>query len=395
MTTPSVTSAAEWRWDRFDAKKVTSVAWASRNCVGHDSHLPEAHQAMQGRVLQDEKAAGRIIASKLHLLLHDGANITGMTYRCKLTQQTLACINSKDIRLAWMQDGGEENLKRLAWIFYFYGTEVHRSGKSYHTHGEWVEREVMSALNITYVHLSELPIGQRTCLQQLYAKKFNDLRTNIMRRGSAIQHKSMVKKEQPRVAGMFQKNFKRAKTTFFVSLNVGREEDWRKVSSKHRTQNKTVHVTLTKLVIQVDYATDTQWNRWCEKALLQLLQRPVLAANGSSSVSTLGNSEIRVPESTNKSIPDTWYHPRQTKPILVTPASYQGAQDEFGQDLMCGAVTQKVALEDGVWDNNIMVSHLHGRGGATCMNTHTTRGNDVCRHRTKMVTRYWPRVTRY
>ena len=85
-TTSSIIPPAQWRWDRFDAKKVTSVAWASRNCVGMDSHLPEAHQAMQRRVLQDEKAAGQIIASELHLFLHDAANITQMTYRCKLTQ---------------------------------------------------------------------------------------------------------------------------------------------------------------------------------------------------------------------------------------------------------------------------------------------------------------------
>jgi hypothetical protein len=235
-TTSSTIPPAQWRWDRFDAKKVTSVAWASRNCVGMDSHLPEAHQAMQRRVLQDEKAAGQIIASELHLFLHDAANITQMTYRCKLTQQTLACINSKDIRLAWMQDGGETNLKRLAWMFYYYGTEVHRSGRSYLTHGEWVEHKVMTALNITYVHLSELPIGQRTCLQQLYAKKFNDLRTNIMRRGPAIQHRSVIKKEQPRVLGLFHKNFKRAKTTFFLTMDVGNSTNWQKVSKSNECQ---------------------------------------------------------------------------------------------------------------------------------------------------------------
>jgi hypothetical protein len=242
MTTISETTLTEWRWDRFDAKKVTSVVWASRNCIGHDSHLPERHQQMQQRVLQDEKAAGRIITSELHLLLHDAARITGMTYRCKLTQQTLACINSKDIRLAWMQDGGEENLKRLAWMFYYFASEVHRSGRSYLTHGEWVERKVMTALNVTYVQLSELPIGQRTCLQQLYAKKFNDMRTNIMRRGAALQHNSMIKKEQPKVAGIFRKNFKRAKTTFFVSSDVGKCEAWRKVSCHHAKKRNPKYV---------------------------------------------------------------------------------------------------------------------------------------------------------
>jgi hypothetical protein len=53
---------------------------------------------MQGRVLQDEKAATHIIAGELRQLFHDAANITKMKYRCKLTGYTLLCINSKDIQ---------------------------------------------------------------------------------------------------------------------------------------------------------------------------------------------------------------------------------------------------------------------------------------------------------
>jgi hypothetical protein len=223
----------QWRWDRFDAKKVTSLTWASRSCVGKDCNLLSTHQAMQRRVLQDEKAATHIIAGELHKLFHDAANITGMTYRCKLTGHTLPCINSKDIQLAWMQDGGEENLKRMAWMFYYYGTEIHKMGRSTLTHGEWVEQKVMTTLNVSYVHLREIPIGQRTCIQQLYAKKFNDFRTNIMLRNGAFRHTSMVNKEQPKRSGLFRKNFKRGKSIFFETLNVAEETEWRKVSRNH------------------------------------------------------------------------------------------------------------------------------------------------------------------
>jgi hypothetical protein len=108
------TSTTQWRWDRFDAKQVTSLAWASRSCIGRDFNLLSTKQAMQRQVLQDEKAATHIIAGELHQLFHDAANITKMTYRCKLTGCTLPCINSKDIRQAWMQDGSEENMQRLA-----------------------------------------------------------------------------------------------------------------------------------------------------------------------------------------------------------------------------------------------------------------------------------------
>jgi hypothetical protein len=117
---------------------------------------------MQRQVLQDEKAATHIIAGELHHLFHDAANITKMTYRCKLTGYTLPCINSKDIRQAWMQDGSEDNMQCLAWMFYYYGTEIHKLGRSTLTLGEWVEQRVMSSLNVLYVHLGELPVGHRT-----------------------------------------------------------------------------------------------------------------------------------------------------------------------------------------------------------------------------------------
>jgi hypothetical protein len=198
--------------------------------VGSDNGNLSTHQAMQRRVIQDEKAASRIIAGELHQFLHDAADITSMTYRCKITGHTLACINSKDIRLSWMQDGSAENLQRLAWMFYYYGTEIHKLGRSTLTHGEWVERKVMTAMNIAYVHLADLPIGRRTCLQQLYSKRFNDLRTNIMRIGNSFRHASMIKKEQPKEPGWFKTNFKRPKTTFFISLGVQDSTQWRKVS---------------------------------------------------------------------------------------------------------------------------------------------------------------------
>lgn len=232
----------QWRWDRFDPKKTTSQIWASRNCVGADREDPKIHQRMQRQVLQEEKAAAHIISSELHQFLYDAANITGMTYCCKLTLQTLECVNNKDIRLSWVQDGGEDNMKRLAWMFYYYGTEIHKIGRSCLTHGEWVERKVMDGLNIEYVHLRDLPYGQKTCLQQLYSKKFNDVRCNILRRAHIMQHMSMIKKEQPRVPGIFKKNFKRAKTTFFVSNEVHNISAWYKVS--HLCVDSKAYITL-------------------------------------------------------------------------------------------------------------------------------------------------------
>jgi hypothetical protein len=103
----------EWRWDHFNARKVTTVAWASRNCVGKDGGDISSHQEMQKRVMEEQKYADSIIVSELHEFLCMAATTTGMTYHCKWTQHNLACMSVRDIRLSWLQDGSLNNLQRL------------------------------------------------------------------------------------------------------------------------------------------------------------------------------------------------------------------------------------------------------------------------------------------
>jgi hypothetical protein len=96
---------SQWWWDRSNAREVPSMAWAGQNCVGKDSTELSTQKAMQQKVLQEWKSAELIITSELHQLLRDVASIAGMSYLCKLTQHTLACTNSKDVHLSWVQDG--------------------------------------------------------------------------------------------------------------------------------------------------------------------------------------------------------------------------------------------------------------------------------------------------
>jgi hypothetical protein len=207
------------RPDRFDARKTTSAAWASRNCVGKGSDQLSSHIAMQKIVMDEKRRAAEIITHELHELIRDAAAITGMTYVDRLTQHSLPCINSRDIRRSWSQDGSEANLKRLAWMFYYYGTEVHKAGRG-STHGAWVEQKVLVKLNVSYVHLTDLSIKQATCTMQLYSQRMNAIRTNIMRRNDTFSHTSLIKCEQPHDPNVFKKNYKRPKGTFFVTGNA-------------------------------------------------------------------------------------------------------------------------------------------------------------------------------
>jgi hypothetical protein len=212
--------ATQWRPDRFDARKATSAAWAGRNCVGKDSNELSSHLAMQRIVIEEKRRATEIITQELH----------EMTYCDRLTQHSLACINSRDVRRSWSQDGSEANLKRLAWIFYYYGSEVHKAGRG-KTHGAWVEEKVLVKFNVSYVHLTELDVKQATCVRQLYSQRFNQIRTNIMRRSDTFCHTSLVKCEQPNDPNCFKKNYKRPKSTFFVTGNSKLDTGWSKVRS--------------------------------------------------------------------------------------------------------------------------------------------------------------------
>jgi hypothetical protein len=224
-----VNPMVEWRWDRFNVRTGTSTEWAARNCTGSDSNTQQAQLAMQHQIQQELKHIEVVVTAEIHELLWTAADITGMTYKCKFTQYELACIKTKDMRVSWVQNGGADNQKRLAWMFYYYGSELYKTGVAI-THGDWVEQKVMKKFNISYVHLNALTKKESTCVQQLYSKKMNAIRSNLMRHGPTFTHTSQIKIEQPKVDGSFRKNYKRDKTTFFSTFHVTNKAGWNKVS---------------------------------------------------------------------------------------------------------------------------------------------------------------------
>jgi hypothetical protein len=97
---------------------------------------------MHVKVIEEKKHADQLIRTEINELLQVAAETTGMTYKCKYTQHNFKCIRIKDLRISWVQEGSAENLKGIAWMFYYYATELYQTGMA-QTHGEWVKRKVM------------------------------------------------------------------------------------------------------------------------------------------------------------------------------------------------------------------------------------------------------------
>jgi hypothetical protein len=112
----SSTKVAKWRWDRFNVRKATTFEWAARNCLGIQGNTDKA---MHVKIIEEKKEAEQLIRTEINQLLRVAAEITGMRYKCKYTQHHLKCITIKDFRVSWMQDGSAENLRRIAWMFYY------------------------------------------------------------------------------------------------------------------------------------------------------------------------------------------------------------------------------------------------------------------------------------
>jgi hypothetical protein len=312
--------------------------------VGTDSSNISTHHAMQQRVMQEQKTAERIIVSEIHQLLHDAATLTTMQYCCKQTHHMMPCISSKDIRQSWLQDGSEANLQRLAWIFYYYGGEVHQFGRSSLTHCEWVEQKVLTAMNVSYVHLAELEVKQHTCVQQLYNKQMNNIRSNILRTGPAMQHASMVKREQPKLPGLFKKNFKRGKTTFFVTINSQDITRWNKVSDMLGRSGMTGYV-LTYLR-QVDYAKDNRWIMWTQNAIKRFVERQNVFVGCEESTRIHGyENPAKVVAPARESCPQEWVQSGYNAAHCM-----EAKPDLFEMDTLFGSSIQEVNLEDTMWE---------------------------------------------
>lgn len=144
----------------------------------------------------------------------DAAMLCNLTYACPATPgRRLTCLKPRDIGLAWQQDAGTLNCKRIAFIFDFYGTEVYRRALS-STHQEATTYHIMKTLGIVMdVPPAAMRHGQKTCIQQQYSATANNTKNNILRMGGNKHHVRVNREQGP---SRTNKNWKRPKQVFFT-----------------------------------------------------------------------------------------------------------------------------------------------------------------------------------
>jgi hypothetical protein len=119
--------------------------------------------------------------------------------------------------MAWKQDSGATNCKRMAFIFDYYGTEVYKRAVCA-THQDVTAKHVLAQLGIQIDKPSaEMRGGQKNCVQQQYSAASKTKKNNILCVGTKA-HRVRVNREQGKHSSA-KPNWKRPKEVFFNSTN--------------------------------------------------------------------------------------------------------------------------------------------------------------------------------
>ena len=199
---------------------------------------------MMHQMEEDKKMVVLICKKEIQDMLMLGCNISHMTYQSKLTHSRMNCFETKHMRLSWLEDCGEMNIKRINWIFHqlpwFIYQDATLGGKN---HQDIVVKKVMETLNIEFVGLEDMLPKNQTCIQQMYCRVLNQMKQNLLKKDRNNKHNVQVGLKRPKYYKMNneKKNYQRSKTEFYVSRMLydgtsSREEF--KVSAMIRTQTE-------------------------------------------------------------------------------------------------------------------------------------------------------------
>jgi hypothetical protein len=207
-----------WKHNRFEAYKGNTVATATRSLPPGTNGTAAALQMLKD-IERDKDRVITLCHKHCAELWLEAAKVCELTYECPATPgRRLVCHKTNDIGLAWKQDGGPINAKRIAFIFHYYGTEVYRRAMGT-AHQDAATANILATLCVVMdVQPAEMKHGQKTCVQQMYSNTANVKKHNILRPGT-WKHEVRVNLEKGKVRGTDRthRNWRRPKDVFFMN----------------------------------------------------------------------------------------------------------------------------------------------------------------------------------
>jgi hypothetical protein len=206
-----------WKHNRFDPYKKNTRDTAIRNLQPGTNGEAAAVQ-MLSEINADKKELALLFDRKCVAMWLDAADVCNLTVADRFKPNTrLSCHKPGDIAMAWRECSGPVNCKRMAFIFDYYGTELHQRALNT-THQVATTKNIMDKLGIVMDVLPEdMRSGQKTCVEQMYSYASKNRKNNISRVGWKRHHVRVNLGEGE--TKTTSKNWKRPKEVFFNSRN--------------------------------------------------------------------------------------------------------------------------------------------------------------------------------
>jgi hypothetical protein len=208
---------AKREWNR---KRFSCHGKLLQEVIAHfvDKGLTRVGTDIEARVAviqQDKINVTEICKREIGKLMMMAADITKMTYKCKMSGAQRLCEKPADMRKSWCEDGGPQNIKRLLWMFHQLPWQTHQAVTlKEQSHQALVEEMVKSEMNITFAATNEeYDHRKRNCIQQTYTKLLNSRKQDIMKRqgGNNNNIQAFIKCQ----GGLKLKKNGRSKTQFY------------------------------------------------------------------------------------------------------------------------------------------------------------------------------------
>ena len=184
---------------------------------------------MLGDINRDRQCVNQLCGMACVEMWLEAASICNLTYECKYTPgRRQSCTSTGNIGIAWKQDSGSINCKRIAFIFDYYGSEVYKRAVGA-THQDVTAMNVLGQLGIEIDDpTDDVRGGQKNCVQQQYSAAAKTKKNNILRIGTKANN-VRVNREQGKQCST-KSNWKRPKEVFFNSTNVASELGGKRVT---------------------------------------------------------------------------------------------------------------------------------------------------------------------
>ena len=207
-------SVQQWptNWFPVQSNKI-DTKWAKDHC--HDKTNQEQLNGLTIQIKRDYFICQQIIKTELSKMYVEAAQVVKLTVKDPFAESGRIVACERDITHAFYQDSSFSNLRKMAFILYFYHTEIYQ--RVFHkTHQQFVEEMILKTLNVKYNN-AVLPQRERTCIQQLYSTINNKKVQNMMRSNEMrIRYQKIQLKMPQALKNNATKYYKRPKNVFYV-----------------------------------------------------------------------------------------------------------------------------------------------------------------------------------